>query len=99
MPITRFPDPNTTTSEGILALGGDLHPESLILAYQQGVFPWPIDGLPLAWFCPPKRAVVFFSDLHVPRSLERARKKSSFHFTIDTDFEAVIEACSESPRP
>jgi leucyl/phenylalanyl-tRNA--protein transferase len=99
MPVARFPDPRTASPEGIVALGGDLHPETLRLAYGQGIFPWPHQGLPLLWFCPPKRAILDFQSLHVPRSLAKARRKARLHFSIDCAFDAVIHACRTAPRP
>jgi leucyl/phenylalanyl-tRNA--protein transferase len=71
MPIVAFPDPRSANADGLVAVGGDLHPESLLLAYRQGIFPWPVDGMPLLWFCPEDRAILEFADLHVPRSLAR----------------------------
>lgn len=73
-----------------------------MLAYRDGIFPWPIEGLPIAWFCPPERAILRFEKLHVPRSLARAWKKAQageFHFTVDQAFPKVISACAKSPRP
>jgi leucyl/phenylalanyl-tRNA---protein transferase len=99
MAILRFPDPRHASPDGIVALGGDLEPESLILAYSQGIFPWPIEGLPLAWFCPPERAILEWNRLHIPRSLAKAGKNSDFQFTIDRAFHQVIETCAKSPRP
>jgi len=99
MAIVKFPDPRTASPEGIVAIGGDLHPESLVTAYRQGIFPWPVENLPLLWFCPPERAVVDFDRLHVPRSLARARRQNSFRFSIDTAFAQVIRACASAPRP
>lgn len=104
-PILRFPPIESADEDGILAIGGDLDPDSLLLAYSQGIFPWPV-SMPapspeylLAWFCPPKRAVLIFKDLHIPRSLERARKSAPFRFTLDQAFTRVIEECSRAPRP
>lgn len=99
MPIVAFPDPRAANADGIVAVGGDLHPDSLLLAYRQGIFPWPVDRLPLLWFCPAERAVLEFADLHVPRSLARARQRTTLRFTIDAAFPAVIRACAETPRP
>ncbi|MGZ3689329.1 MAG: leucyl/phenylalanyl-tRNA--protein transferase [Bdellovibrionota bacterium] len=99
MAVKSFPDPRQTTEEGILALGGDLEPETLLLAYRQGIFPWPIEGYPLAWFCPPKRAVLELERLHIPRSLAKVAKKTPFRFTIDQAFDEVIAACAEASRP
>jgi leucyl/phenylalanyl-tRNA--protein transferase len=99
MAIRRFPNPRNSTPEGIIAVGGDLEPESLLLAYSQGIFPWPIEGMPMAWFCPPERAILEWENLHIPRSLARARNKSTFRFTIDQAFSQVIEHCSLAYRP
>ncbi len=99
MPILEFPDPRSAGSEGILAVGGDLHPDSLLLAYRQGIFPWPVPGLPLLWFCPAARGILEFADLHIPRSLVRARRRSTLRFTLDAAFPAVIRSCAQAPRP
>jgi leucyl/phenylalanyl-tRNA--protein transferase len=102
MPISQFPDPRRTTEDGVLAIGGDLEPESLLLAYGQGIFPWPVfdDGIEiLAWFCPEKRAILEFADLHVPASLAKFARRQPYRLTVNQDFRAVIEACSEAPRP
>lgn len=99
MPIVAFPDPRTANRDGIVGAGGDLHPQSLLLAYRQGIFPWPVEGQPLLWFCPAKRAVLEFAHLHVPRSLKREQARRGFQFTIDAAFPEVIRACAQSPRP
>ncbi len=107
MPIAEFPDPNTDSSpEGIVGIGGDLHPESLALAYGQGIFPWPVhvedNAEPvLAWFCPPQRAVLQFSKLHVSRSLLKAKRRAQddgMRFSVDTAFSMIIRACASVPR-
>jgi leucyl/phenylalanyl-tRNA--protein transferase len=87
------------TDDGIVGFGGKLDPETLIEAYRNGVFPWPIEGLPLPWFCPNPRAILEFSDLHIPRSLQKARKLSNLRFTFDQSFPDVIRRCSKAPRP
>jgi leucyl/phenylalanyl-tRNA--protein transferase len=99
MAIQKFPDPRLASPEGILALGGDLEPESLLLAYRQGIFPWPVQGLPLAWFCPPERAILEWDRLHIPRSLARFERKKTFQFSLDQNFDQVITECSKVPRP
>ncbi|MGD9763886.1 MAG: leucyl/phenylalanyl-tRNA--protein transferase [Candidatus Binatia bacterium] len=99
MALIQFPDPRTASPEGIVAIGGDLHPNSVLAAYRQGIFPWPVEKLPLLWFCPAERAVLDFDALHVPRSLHRARVQSALRFTVDRDFRAVIRGCAETPRP
>ena len=80
--------------DDIVAVGGDLRPETLLGAYRQGVFPWPIDGLPMLWFCPRERAILEYHRLHVGASLRRARRRTTLRFTIDADFPAVIRACA-----
>jgi leucyl/phenylalanyl-tRNA--protein transferase len=99
MPIARFPDPRNANADGIVAVGGDLHPQSLLLAYRRGIFPWPVEGLPLLWFCPAARAILEFAELHMPRSLVRARRGSILRFTIDAAFPDVIRACAAMARP
>jgi len=99
MPVVAFPDPRSANADGVVAIGGDLHPESLRLAYRNGIFPWPHDGYPLLWFCPAERGVLEFAELHIPRSLERARRRSAVRCTIDAAFADVIRACATSPRP
>lgn len=98
MPLPFFPDPENASPEGIVAVGGDLEVETLLAAYRQGIFPWPVEDLPLLWFSPPERGVLFFSDLHIPRSLRRARRRSPLRFTMDRDFERVIRCCATTPR-
>lgn len=94
----RFPDPRYSTSEGIVAIGGSLHPENVLAAYRRGIFPWPIEGLPLVWFSPQERAILEFKDLHIPRSLARERSRTEWSFSIDRDFSSVIQACAAVPR-
>ncbi len=99
MPITEFPDPHTAHPDGIVAVGGDLHPQTLLAAYRRGIFPWPAEGYPLLWFCPEERAVLEFNDLHLPRSLRRAQRQMPFEHSIDRAFADVIQACATRPRP
>jgi leucyl/phenylalanyl-tRNA--protein transferase len=101
MPIVRFPDISMATPEGIVAVGGDLHADSLRLAYSQGIFPWPHNGLPLLWFCPDPRAILEFDRLHVSRSLQGARRRAArkgWTFTIDHAFDDVVRLCAQVPR-
>ena len=99
MALIQFPDPRTASPEGIVAIGGDLHPDSVMAAYRQGIFPWPVERLPLLWFSPPERGVLEFAELHLPRSLKGARRAGGLAFTIDRAFSAVIRGCATSPRP
>jgi leucyl/phenylalanyl-tRNA--protein transferase len=82
----------------IIGFGGDLTLENLRNAYRRGIFPWHIDGLPLPWYCPEDRAILEFANLYLPKSLRREWAKTSFTFTIDRDFEAVITQCARARR-
>ncbi|GAB4463152.1 MAG: leucyl/phenylalanyl-tRNA--protein transferase [Armatimonadaceae bacterium] len=97
-PVSSFPDPRREGTGDVVAWGANLHPETLRRAYRMGIFPWPHANMPLPWFCPDPRAVLEFDRLHIPESLEKARRKSSFTITIDTAFAEVIAACATVPR-
>ena len=83
----------------VIFFGDPLTVENLRDAYAKGIFPWHMDGIPLPWYCPEKRAILEFSDLHIPKSLERARRRNEFTFSIDRVFRRVIDECSRSRRP
>ncbi len=95
----QFPEVRGTDFGDIVAVGGSLHPVNLVAAYRRGIFPWPIEGWPLTWFCPRERAVLDFQDLHVPRSLARERKRTPLRFTTDADFAGVMRGCALASRP
>ena len=105
MPIYRlgpelvFPDPEESEPEGLLAIGGDLAPQRLLLAYATGVFPWYAEGQPILWHSPDPRAVLVPSALHVSRSLGKSLRRRTFEVRLDTAFAEVIRACAEVPRP
>jgi leucyl/phenylalanyl-tRNA--protein transferase len=86
-----------TEPDGLLAAGGDLAPQRLLSAYEQGIFPWYSAGQPILWWCPDPRAVLFPGELHVSRSLRRHLRTSGHETRIDTDFDAVIRGCA-APR-
>jgi len=96
--MARFPDPRYAQGD-VVAMGEDLRVETLREAYRKGIFPWPHDSVPLPWFSPRRRAVLFLDELHVGRSLQRAAKRSTLTFTIDRDFRSVIRACAAMARP
>jgi leucyl/phenylalanyl-tRNA---protein transferase len=96
--MSTFPDPRYAPSD-VVAMGEDLRVETLREAYRKGIFPWPHDGLPLPWFSPRRRAVILFDELHVGRSLRKARERAALTFTIDGDFRSVIAGCAEAERP
>lgn len=93
-----FPHPSRASREGVVAVGGDVSPERLVLAYSQGIFPWPSDGLPLLWFSPDPRFVLPLNALHVPRSLRKRMRRGDLEVRADTAFEQVIRACQSVPR-
>lgn len=96
--MSTFPDPRYAPSD-VVAMGEDLRVETLREAYRKGIFPWPHEGLPLPWFSPRRRAVLFFDEVYVNRSLRKARKRSTFTFTIDRAFGRVIRHCATTFRP
>lgn len=94
-----FPDPALAHASGVLAIGGDLRPERLLLAYSRGIFPWPAEGYPLMWHAPPERFVLSLDQLHVGRSLRKVLRRHPFEIRLDTAFSEVMLACAETPRP
>ncbi|MDZ7642036.1 MAG: leucyl/phenylalanyl-tRNA--protein transferase [Desulfurivibrio sp.] len=94
-----FPPPELARPDGLLAMGGDLEPERLLLAYSQGIFPWYSPGEPILWWAPDPRMVLFPAEFHGSRRLARKLRQGYFSFTINHDFTAVIRACAEIPRP
>jgi leucyl/phenylalanyl-tRNA--protein transferase len=98
----KFPDPSILPedSDGLVYIGGNLEPKTLVQAYSMGIFPWPLEeSYPLFWFCPEPRGVLDFTDLHVPKSLQRARNKQAYRFTFNREFRRVMEECARQPRP
>jgi leucyl/phenylalanyl-tRNA---protein transferase len=89
----RFPDPERASRDGLLAVGGDLRVERLLLAYQLGIFPWYDDDSPILWWSPPRRCVMAPATFHVSRSLQRVLRQEHFTVTFDHAFPAVIRAC------
>ena len=104
MPVFRLDDrlvfpPVHLAEDGLLALGGDLRPERLLLGYTQGIFPWYAENLPILWHSPDPRMVMTPSDLVVARSLRKAIKRRPYRLAIDTAFREVLVGCAEVPRP
>ena len=95
----RFPDPTEARADGLLAVGGDLSPQRLILAYRSGIFPWFSDGDPPLWWCPDPRMVLFPAEFKPSKSLRKSIRTGGFSITQNSQFEAVIRACAEAPRP
>jgi leucyl/phenylalanyl-tRNA--protein transferase len=93
-----FPDVSLASKEGIVAIGGDLSPERLLLAYKSGIFPWFDDEEPLVWWSPDPRFVLFPKHLKVSKSMKQVLSNSDFEITINKDFETVINHCSRIKR-
>lgn len=91
-----FPDPRCGRRDGLVAVGGDLSPERLLLAYRSGIFPWSAE--PITWWSPEPRAVFEIGALHIGRSLARTLRRRPYEVTCNRDFEGVIRACAEVPR-
>jgi leucyl/phenylalanyl-tRNA---protein transferase len=96
-----FPDPSFAEDEpnGLLAVGGDLSPNRLLVAYRHGIFPWYSAGQPILWWSPDPRMVLYPGELHVPKSLHRTLNQCVFTLTLDRAFAQVIHACGQAPRP
>jgi leucyl/phenylalanyl-tRNA--protein transferase len=91
-----FPPVHLATPEGLLAVGGDLSPRRLLLAYQCGIFPWYSDDDPILWWSPDPRLVLYLSELKVSHSLKRTIRKARYKITMDTHFQQVIESCAQT---
>lgn len=94
----EFPPVHHADDDGLLAIGGDLRPDRLLLAYRSGIFPWPTEGLPLLWFSPNPRLILRPGDVHVSKSLAKELRKVRWKVTFDTSFSYVIRACAQIPR-
>ena len=94
----KFPPPELATEEGILAIGGDLRPERLMLAYHNGIFPWYSDETPILWWAPNPRFVLLPEKLKISKSMRQVLRKDTFQVTFDHDFEQVITECQQMPR-
>ena len=101
MPVYRlskeiiFPNPDLAEEDGLLAVGGDLKFERLILAYCNGIFPWYSYGEPILWWCPKPRFIIKPNEVNVSKSMKRVFNKGKFTVTFDKDFKAVIQNCKE----
>jgi leucyl/phenylalanyl-tRNA--protein transferase len=97
-PELAFPPPEEAEPNGLLAVGGDLAPKRLLLAYSMGIFPWYDESLPILWHSPDPRMVLLTEDLHVSRSLRKVLRQRSYELRLDSCFEGVIRACAEVER-
>lgn len=94
-----FPDVEEAIEDGLLAIGGDLSMDRLLLAYHSGIFPWYGEEDPIMWWCPDPRFVLYPENLRVSKSMRQLLKRGAFDFRIDTAFEEVIANCKAVPRP
>lgn len=93
-----FPPVSTASTEGILAVGGNLSSERLLLAYKSGIFPWFNPGEPILWWAPKSRMVLYFDELVVSKSMRNVLNRNDFKVTFNQDFRAVISNCSSINR-
>ncbi|MGD0726557.1 MAG: leucyl/phenylalanyl-tRNA--protein transferase [Spirochaetia bacterium] len=92
----RFPHARSSDADGFLAVGGDLKPGTLLLAYGNGIFPWTTH--PITWWSPDPRAIIPIGGLHVSHSLRKVLRSSPFSVSFDRAFRRVMEGCA-APRP
>lgn len=93
-----LPDPTLADRDGVVAIGGDLKPERLLLAYRHGIFPWYSQGEPIVWWSPDPRFVLLPKNLKIRRSLRKVLNKGHFEMRFDTAFTQVIDYCSKVDR-
>ena len=93
-----FPPVHLSEPDGLLAMGGDLSVERLLLAYQSGIFPW-YEGEHILWWSPDPRFVLFPDELKVSKSIKPLLKRNEFDFTVNKAFKQVIRNCKETKRP
>ncbi|RBP34937.1 leucyl/phenylalanyl-tRNA--protein transferase [Oceanihabitans sediminis] len=94
----RFPSVEEADEQGLLAIGGDLRLDRLLLAYKSGIFPWFEEGQPILWWSPDPRFVLFPEKLKVSKSMKQVLRNKDFVITVNKDFVGVIEACSKVKR-
>ncbi|GGB20896.1 MULTISPECIES: leucyl/phenylalanyl-tRNA--protein transferase [Mucilaginibacter] len=93
-----FPKPDLAEPDGLLAVGGDLSTKRLLLAYQNGIFPWYSDDTPILWYSPHERFVLYPDELKISKSMRQVLRSGKLKVTVDTCFNDVITACSTAPR-
>jgi len=100
MPVVRltkdliFPDVSSADEKGLLAIGGDLSRNRLLLAYKSGIFPWFAENEPIHWWCPDPRFVLFPEKIYVSKSMKQVLRSNKFSFRINTSFNEVIRVCA-----
>jgi len=89
-----FPPVNTAQEDGLLAIGGDLSVQRLLMAYERGIFPWYEGDVPV-WWCPDPRFVLIPDDLKISKSMKQLFKRNAFTFTVNKAFQEVINNCKK----
>ncbi len=93
-----FPPVEKATADGLLAIGGDLTTDRLLLAYRNGIFPWFNDDEPPLWWSPDPRCVLFPDELYISKSMQQLLKRNAFEFRFNTAFEEVIHLCGQTRK-
>jgi len=93
-----FPHPSEANEDGLLAVGGDLRSQTLLAAYDQGIFPWYAEGQPILWWAPDPRMVLFPYEFHCSRRLSRRLKQARYRCSRNEAFADVIDLCARIPR-
>jgi len=91
----EFPPPHLASKEGLLAIGGDLSRERLLLAYRMGIFPWFSDDEPILWWSPDPRLVLYPNEIKISKTLKKIMQKGLFKVTMDSAFVQVINQCAQ----
>lgn len=91
-----FPNPELSEEDGLLAIGGDLSLERLILAYRNGIFPWYNEGDPILWWCPKPRFILIPGEVRISKSMKKIIRNTEFKVTFNNDFDGVINSCKQT---
>ena len=86
-----FPDPENSEEDGLLAFGGDLSMDRLLLAYSNGIFPWYNEGEPIMWWCPKPRFIIKPDEIKISKSMKKVMRNGHFQVVFNKNFEGVIE--------
>ena len=93
-----FPDPALAEEDGLLAVGGDLSLDRLLIAYSNGIFPWFSEGEPILWYSPHERCVIYPESIKISKSMRKTLRDEQFKVTVNTAFDAVIKNCADTVR-
>lgn len=94
----EFPHPSYAEKDGLLAIGGDLKPDRLLLAYSNGIFPWFSEDTPILWYAPDPRFVIYPEAIKVSKSMASIIRKNTFSISMDRCFKEVIQSCASINR-